>query len=303
MTTFRTQQTSLTPRLRRRRTAINKKVGKEERRRAAKEGSCSPSISSVIHASAAKRAAPLHLNIIDPMIICQRLVKWTPELTKRFHDMMKCAAYNLNGGADNAVSEALALAFLHRSGTNIPERDLLRCAGFGFDIPGTPDGAILLSHGRMAAVQVVRAAMPKGKNGVGLILSAFIVKVYKSLEWLVRSGLGDGVVTFTIALWIPRRLSGKAFSSLRNKLQSYAYAIDPRFKFVLLVPPCSNIRSIIFPPKFGDHASACKCDESLVASIRGLSLMSSWKCHRLWESPRICDEDIDLGFLESILGQ
>mmetsp|Transcript_4143 Transcript_4143/g.4855 ORF Transcript_4143/g.4855 Transcript_4143/m.4855 type:complete len:302 (-) Transcript_4143:125-1030(-) len=301
MTTFRTQQTSLTPRLRRRRTAINKKVGKEERR-TAKEGSCSPSISSVVHASAVKRAAPLHQNIIDPMIICQRLVKWTPDLTKRFHDMMKCAAYNLNGGADNAVSEALALAFLHRSGTNIPERDLLRCAGFGFDIPGTPDGAIVLSHGRMAAVQVVRAGMPKGKNGIGLILSAFIVKVYKSLEWLVRSGLGDGVVTFTIALWIPRRLSGKAFSSLRNKLQSYAYAIDPRFKFVLLVPPCSNMRSIIFPPKFGAHMRGLSnYDESLMTSIRGLS--SSWKRHESWKSPRISDEDVDLGFLEIILGQ
>lgn len=206
---------------------------------------------------------------------------------------MKCAAYNLNCGADNAISEALALAYLYHSGPVLPERDLLRCAGFGFDIPGTPDGAIVLCNGRMAAVQVVRASTPRGNDGIGTILSVFIAKVYKSLKWLTLSGLGDGIVMFTIALWIPRRLSAKAFSSLRNKFSKYAHAIDTRFNFVLLVPPCSEFRSIIFPPKFGVHLGNDHDCDNMMDDIHGLS--NDW--NRLEEER---DDECALGFLEDV---
>ena len=59
------------------------------------------------------------------------VVRWDAGTRARFARMIECARYNLNGSADNAFAEALALAHLHRHGDVVPERDLLRCAGFG----------------------------------------------------------------------------------------------------------------------------------------------------------------------------
>ena len=187
------------------------------------------------------------------------VLEWTPALRKRYAEMMHTARYNLNGSHDNAIAEALALARLFPgSHTVLPERELLRCQGFGQELCGTPDGAVILASGGMAAVQVVRAAAPRGPEGVAALLRVSLGKVHKSLRWLLESGLGASVCSFAIAIWLPRRLSCKALAALRGALCACAgwLALDPRFEVVLLVPP-PRFRTAIFTREFGKvHARA-----------------------------------------------
>lgn len=88
--------------------------------------------------------------------------------------------------------------------------------------------------------------------------------MYKSLQWLLEAGtghtggcggcgcrLGRGVASFTIACWLPARLSTKALGSLRRMLAAVG-DLDRRFEILLLVPP-PDLRPRIFPPGFGSH--------------------------------------------------
>ena len=169
---------------------------------------------------------------------------------------MKTARYNLNGGPGNACAEVLALSLIYQSGQVLAERDLVSFSGIDM-CPGTPDGAVVLSCGGMCACQVVRAGVPKGHGGVKALLRTLLVKVYKSLCWLLNSGVGDSVCSFVIAAWVPQRLSTKALACLRGLLQQMG-DIDRRFEVALLVPP-KDVRSVIFPKAFG----SCRVKEDM----------------------------------------
>jgi len=228
------------------------------------------------------------------------VVRWDAGTRARFARMIECARYNLNGSADNAFAEALALAHLHRHGDVVPERDLLRCAGFGAQVPGTPDGAVVLAHGQMAAVQVVRAPAPRGARGVAALMRVCLAKVHRSLRWLLESGLGTGVCAFTIACWLPRRLSNRALAALRAGFAQCAAAIDPRFEIVLLAPP-ADARARIFPPLFGelrrDEVARDEADVGeLLLDIRGF-------CAAWVNSSLAPNEEVShlLGFLADML--
>jgi len=173
-------------------------------------------------------------------------------------------------------------------------------------VPGTPDGAILLQNGGMSAVQVVRSTLTPGRNGVAYLLHTLLVKVYKSLRWLLDLGpIGETVATFTIACWVPTRLSTKALGSLGQMLKQVG-DIDRRFEFLLLVPPTKECSKTIFPMKFGKRhicTGPCPCldpdaeakrgSSTLLRSIRGYSAL-------LLEDNG-GDENEDLGFLGLLL--
>jgi hypothetical protein len=180
--------------------------------------------------------------------------KWTPSLRDRFKGLMTTTRYNLNGGPGNACAEALALSLIYRSGHVLAERDLVSFSGIDM-CPGTPDGAIVLSCGGMCACQVVRAGNPKGRGGVKALLRTLLVKVFKSLCWLLNSGVGDLVCSFVIAAWVPQRLSTKALACLRGLLRKIG-DIDRRFEVALLIPP-KDVCSVIFPKAFG----SCRAKE------------------------------------------
>ena len=240
-------------------------------------------------------------------VLRQEILRWSAALRTDYSRMMKTARYNLNGNADNAVAEALALAHLYAAASGVmAEREMLRCDGCGVQVPGTPDGAVLLAAGRMAAVQVVRALAPRGRAGVSALQYCTLTKVRKSLEWILASGLGDPVVLFQIAVWIPRRLSARALEALRRGLSSEW--LDPRFEVVLLVPP-RGLRAIIFPPQFGEgrgDAEACrvelKAKAALVAAGGELSSDIRSMC-RAWALGGAArhDNDADMGIMAEIL--
>lgn len=172
-------------------------------------------------------------------------------------------------------------------------------------IPGTPDGAVVLSTGGLAATQVVRAGECRGWGGLKKLLHTLLVKIYKSLCWLQNSGsIGASVCTFAIACWIPRRLSRKAMSVLKGMLRkSGAGDIDGRFELILLVPPSEEWRRAIFTPKFESHLVL----EDSVADKEGLRRLlqnlHSFR-HIPGELNAIEDYDSDdLGFLGFLLGE
>ena len=230
-------------------------------------------------------------------------VEVTSKLKARYMELLETARYNLNGAPDNAVAEALALAAIYKKGHVLAERDLVRCSGYGDMVPGTPDGATVLSSGGLAATQVVRAGRTRGRGAVRALLETLLIKVYKSLRWLTDSGIGDTVCSFLIAAWVPSRLSTKAIASLKSMLRRVG-DIDRRFEVVLLVPP-KHVRAEIFPPKFGSHLIS----ESTTAEEdrRGLDQLLS-RIHAysgLWQLARVQspgsnanDEGTELGFLE-----
>mmetsp|Transcript_13127 Transcript_13127/g.15656 ORF Transcript_13127/g.15656 Transcript_13127/m.15656 type:complete len:260 (+) Transcript_13127:103-882(+) len=226
-------------------------------------------------------------------------VKWDARLQDRFEDLMSTTRYNLNGAYDNAIAEALALAVVYKNGQVLAERDLVRCSGVDM-IAGTPDGAVLLSSGGMIATQVVRIGNPKGHGGVKEILKKLLIKVFKSLCWLMNSGLGHTVSSFIIAAWIPKNLSRKAASAL-NRLLKTKLGIDGRFELVLLVPPSADMRQQIFPKSFGHREDA---EEKPI--IKGANLMNT-----ICSYSALCaysdqcqsvnnDGEVDLGFLADL---
>jgi hypothetical protein len=226
-------------------------------------------------------------------------VKWDKSLSLRFHDLMETTRYNLNGSRDNAVAEALALAVIYKNGQVLAERDLVRCSGVEM-IAGTPDGAVLLSSGGMVATQVVRIGKPRGRGGVKDVLKKLLIKVFKSLCWLVNSGLGHTVSSFIIAAWIPKALSLKATNALNRLLQSKV-GIDNRFEIVLLVPP-PDMREALFPKAFGKRE-----DEDENPIIKGANLMNticsySVICSFTDQSQCVSnDGEVDLGFLADLM--
>lgn len=229
---------------------------------------------------------PLHIEV----------VKWNGRLRKRFQDLMVTARYNLNGSHDNALAEALALAVVYKNGGQVlAERELVRVNGMDM-IAGTPDGAVVLSCGGMIATQVVRISSPRGHGGVRHILKALLVKVFKSLCWLLHSGVGHTVSSFIIAAWVPMNLSSKATVALNRLLRSNV-GIDSRFSIVLLVPP-SDIRAVIFPKEFGKQE--CNADTEEASIVQGGALMKSICCFTK-QCAVNTDGEVDLGFLADLL--
>jgi hypothetical protein len=235
----------------------------------------------------------LILRIID--------VKWTPSLKNRFETMMQATRYNLNSGPGNACAEALALSVIYRRGNVLAERDLVTYSGLDMQA-GTPDGAITLSSGGLCACQVVRARAPSGYGGVRTLLRTLLVKIYKSLRWLVNCGMGEKVCSFIIAAWIPNRLSTKALASLRSLLGRIV-GIDHRFEIVLLVSP-KNVRNLIFPDRFGSNEdltdSGSNVDnQALEKLLQGIEAHNNyWKQQN---SAKILDDECKFGILESLL--
>jgi hypothetical protein len=228
--------------------------------------------------------------------------KWTTGLRARFEGLMQAGRYNLNSGPGNACAEALALSLIYRRGDVLAERDLVTYSGIDM-LPGTPDGAVTLSSGGMCACQVVRAGAPTGHGGVKILLRTLLVKVYKSLCWLLNSGMGDTVCSFVIAAWIPQRLSNKALASLRGLLRRVG-DIDRRFEIALMIPP-PNARPLIFPKGFG--SCRAKEDSASENDKRGLDkLLRNIHTYSLYWRHQRCskalEEESDLGFLEALLG-
>jgi hypothetical protein len=223
------------------------------------------------------------------------VVKWNPGLRKRFDDLMVTARYNLNGSRDNALAEALALAVVYRHGGQqvLAERELVRVSGMNM-IAGTPDGAVILSSGGMVATQVVRVNSPKGHGGVKHVLKALLVKIFKSLYWLLNSGMGHTVSSFIIAAWMPMNLSYKAAVALNRLLQSKV-GIDSRFEIVLLVPP-ADMRAVFFPKYFGKQGT----DEVETTIVQAGALMKSI-CSFTEQCAVSAEGDVDLGFLAELL--
>lgn len=247
-----------------------------------------------------RRAAPVATDCAEAPLRMD-LVRWDAATRARFASMIGKARYNLNGAADNAVAEALALAHLYRHGDVVPEREMLRCAGIGEHLAGTPDGAVVLAPGRMAAAQVVRTRAPRGARGVGALLRVCLAKVHRSLRWLVASGLGDDVCAFTIAVWLPRRLSNRALAATHVRLRAVARWLDPRFDFVLLVPP-PDARARIFPPNFGASRDGDAADEADDEALRELAREIRGYCEAWRKSAALCADDADpLGFLVDLL--
>lgn len=232
----------------------------------------------------ASSGLPLHIEV----------VKWNGRLRKRFQDLMITARYNLNGSHDNALAEALALAVVYKNGGQVlAERELVRVNGMDM-VAGTPDGAVVLSCGGMVATQVVRVSSPKGHGGVKHVLKALLVKVFKSLCWLLHSGMGHTVSSFIIAAWVPMNLSSKATVALNRLLQSKV-GIDNRFSIVLLVPP-SDIRVVIFPKQFGKQEEGY--EETSI--VQGGALMKSI-CSFTEQCAMNTEGEVDLGFLAELL--
>jgi hypothetical protein len=233
-------------------------------------------------------------------------VKLNRALESRYNILTETSKFNLNGSKDNACAEALALAVVHGKGDVLAERELVRVSGMGDMIPGTPDGAVILSTGGMAATQVVRAGESRGRNGLKRLVRTLLIKVYKSLCWLSNTGsLGESVCNFVIACWIPRRLSTKAIRCLQEMLRK-AGDIDHRFEVLLLVPPSGSWREHIFPKKFG----SLRCTDLFLeseADKQGLDLLLR-KIHAYRDSLHggCCEhsDDLDndaLGFLAVLL--
>ena len=210
---------------------------------------------------------------------------------------MQATRYNLNSGPGNACAEALALSVIYRRGNVLAERDLVTYSGLDMQA-GTPDGAVTLSSGGLCACQVVRARAPSGYGGVKTLLRTLLVKIYKSLCWLVNCGMGEKVCSFVIAAWIPNRLSTKALASLRSLLGRIV-GIDHRFEIVLLVPP-KNIRNLIFPDRFGSNEDRLIDSGSNVEKLlQGIQAHNNyWKQQK---SAAVLDDESKFGFLESLL--
>lgn len=228
-------------------------------------------------------------------------VKWTPSLKSRFEMMMRATRYNLNSGPGNACAEALALSVIYQKGNALAERDLVTYSGLDMQA-GTPDGAVTLSSGGLCACQVVRARAPTGYGGIRTLLRTLLVKICKSLCWLMNSGIGEKVCSFVIAAWIPDRLSTKALASLRSLLGRIA-EIDSRFEIVLLVPP-ENFRSLIFPIRFGAHeVLSGSCIEIDTKEVN--KLLQNIQVHNNYRKLQKCaiapDDECKFGLLESLL--
>lgn len=229
-------------------------------------------------------------------------VKMTQKLSTRYDLMKETSRFNLNGNKDNAVSEALALAVVHSKGEVLAERELVRVSNVGDIVPGTPDGAVVLSTGGMAATQVVRAGDSRGRNGLKHLVHTLLIKVYKSLCWLNKTGpLGESVCNFVIACWIPRRLSTKCLLALKEMLRR-AGDIDGRFEILLLVPPNCAWRREIFPAKFGSHSAKLLVDSP--EDKEGLDLLlrkiHAYRSVQGGSIESLLDQE-DLGFLGLLL--
>ena len=226
-----------------------------------------------------------------------------PALRLRFAGLMEGCRYNLNGAADNAVAEALALAVVYPQGSVLAERELVTVSGLGDLVPGTPDGATALACGGMAACQVVRHGALAGQGGAKRLLHTLLVKVYKSLRWLAESGQGAAVGSFAIACWVPGRLSTKAIKSLNRMLHAVG-DIDSRFEILLLAPPPS-MRRAIFPVGFGSHLllslAEAGGDQEAKAKAGLDLLLRSIHAYRAAPEGSLEDGDGDMGFLAAIL--
>ena len=166
--------------------------------------------------------------------------------------MIECARYNLNGSADNAFAEALALAHLHRHGDVVPERDLLRCAGFRSASSGHARRARSCSRtGRWrrfrSCARPRRAARAASARSCACASRRFTARC----DGCSRAGWAPACARSRSACWLPRKLSNRALAALRARLSQCAAAIDPRFEIVLLAPP-ADARARIFPPLFGE---------------------------------------------------
>lgn len=209
---------------------------------------------------------------------------------------MTTSSYNLNGSYNNALAEALALAVVYKNGHVLAERELVRVSGMNM-IAGTPDGAVLLSSGGMVATQVVRVSSPRGHGGVKNVLKTLLVKIFKSLVWLLNSGMGQTVSSFIIAAWVPMNLSCKATVALNRLLQSKV-GIDSRFQILLLVPP-SDMRAALFPKNF--EKKPLEFQEESNSIVQGSVLMRSI-CSFTEQCQVVSNEGaVDLGFLADLL--
>lgn len=258
--------------------------------------------------STAVRRAVLSLDEQRGVALSVEEVKLTRVLEARYNLLQKTARFNLNGNTDNAIAEALALSVIHTKGQVLAERELVHVSGIGDMIPGTPDGAVVLSTGGMAATQVVRAGDSRGRNGLKRLVHTLLVKVYKSLCWLNSTGsLGESVCTFVIACWIPHRLSTKCVLALKEMLRR-AGDIDGRFEVLLLVPPQGTWKKDIFPAKFGsrsvktsaDFADSAEDKEGLDLLLRKINAYRLPPGHQA--SFRETEDEDGLGFLGLLLG-
>jgi len=135
------------------------------------------------------------------------------------------------------------------------ETNMVQYNTSGNQLCGTPDGALINSEtGMIDAVQVSRCGACKGRQGVIQTARMFIDKLRKSCSWVVGTGNFTKVLSFTIALWIPRKMSRKSVSALSYFLASKvtpALIAGEVFRCVLLVPPKCTI-PLVFPPRFGE---------------------------------------------------
>lgn len=204
-----------------------------------------------------------------PVRLRQRRVRGD---TERCRELMERERFSLNSSADNAVAESVALAALLPAGEVLAERDLLVRVGWGDEAPGTPDGAAFLACGGMHAVQVVRADPGSRAAATATLLRVLLEKVVKSLAWLLQqSQLGDGVVVFTIAVWVPRAVPKRTRAAVRRALRRTG-RLDARFEFELFVPATADLRRAIFPALFGTTlGTPPRATPALVAELRALA--------------------------------
>ena len=195
----------------------------------------------------------------------------------RCEELLAQERHSLNSDASCAVSETVALAhLLPETSAVVAERDLVVRVGLGCEAPGTPDGAAYLACGGMHAVQVVRADVGCERRGrCARLLRVFLAKVVKSTAWLLASSVGDGIVVFTIAMWVPRALERRTLAALRRALRR-SPAVDARFEFELLAPATRRLRDAVFPELFGTCVRrAHRTTRSLVDELRGLALRAA----------------------------